>query len=275
MEKNTGEFQYLNILEKILTTGTAKGKDSDILSIFASFMRFDISRFFPLLSTVPLPWDVIVKELLWCISGSTSILDLKKEGIDLWSHYGSRIHLDKHNCTNLPEGDLGPTTGFMWRHYGAKYVDMYTDYRGKGVDQLQKVIREIKHDPTSRRIVMSMWNPTDLPEMPHVPSSNLLQFYVQDGELSSLLYQRGGEFGWMVPYTIASYALLTYMIAHLTDLRPGEFILTTGDVHVYKIKKESLEQRLQKKPSVLPKLLIKRKVTNIDDFQPDDFLLVK
>lgn len=275
MEKNLGEFGYLNILEKILTTGTSKGKASEILSIFGSFIRFDIRFFFPLLSTVPLSWDVIVEELLWCISGSTNAQDLERKNIYLWSHYGTRKYLDQHNLTNLPEGDLGPTTGFLWRHYGAKYVDMHTDYRGKGVDQLQKVIEEIKNDPSSRRIVMSMWNPTDLTEMPHVPSSNLLQFYVQDGELSSLLHQRAGEFGFMVPYTIASYGLLTYMIAHLTNLKPGEFILTTGDAHVYKIHKESLESRLKTKPSVLQKLLIKRKVTHIDDFKSDDFVLVK
>lgn len=173
------------------------------------------------------------------------------------------------------EGDLGPIYGFQWRHFGAKYIDMHTDYTGQGIDQLQEVINKLKSNPSDRRIIMSAWNPLDLHLMALPPCHCFVQFYVNDkSELSCLLYQRSGDVGLGVPFNIASYSLLTYMIAHVTGLKPGEFVHSIGDSHVYLNHIDGLQEQLKREPREFPRLIIKRQIKNIDDFKFEDFELV-
>lgn len=197
---------------------------------------------------------------------------------------------------------MGPVYGFQWRHYGAEYVDVHTDYSGKGIDQLQNVINTIKTNPDDRRMLMIAWNPCDVPKMALPPCHCLVQFFVADGYLSCQMYQRSADMGLGVPFNIASYSLLTYMIAHVTGLKvsiynffliiifcidsiiistilfiktlqPGEFIHTLGDSHIYLNHIDALKIQLQRKPRPFPTLTINREVNNIDDFKYDDFLL--
>lgn len=170
-------------------------------------------------------------------------------------------------------GDLGPVYGFQWRHFGADYKDMHTDYTGQGVDQLKNCIDLIKNNPHDRRIVMCAWNAADLSKMALPPCHCLVQFFVANGELSCQLYQRSADMGLGVPFNIASYSLLTYMIAQVTGLKPGEFVHTLGDAHVYKNHTDPLLQQIKRVPRPFPKLEIKRTVTEIEDFKFDDFVL--
>merc|ERR1719480_457908 len=196
---------------------------------------------------------------------------LSDKGIKIWDANGSREFLDKRGLSHREEGDLGPVYGFQWRHFGAKYVDMHTDYTGQGVDQLADCIRKIKEDPTDRRILISAWNPADLSQMALPPCHMFCQFYVANGELSCLMYQRSCDMGLGVPFNIASYSLLTYMVAQVCGLKPGDFVHTLGNAHVYSNHVEPLKQQLDRTPKQFPKLVIKRKVEKIEDFCIDDF----
>ncbi|XP_043545265.1 thymidylate synthase [Chiloscyllium plagiosum] len=206
-------------------------------------------------------------------NGSTNSKELSEKGIRIWDANGSRDFLDKHGFSNREEGDLGPVYGFQWRHFGAEYKDMHADYSGQGVDQLQNVIDTIRNNPDDRRIIMCAWNPKDVPHMALPPCHALCQFYVCNGELSCQLYQRSGDMGLGVPFNIASYSLLTYMIAHITGLKPGDFIHTLGDAHVYNNHIEALKIQLQREPRPFPKLKILRNVESINDFKAEDFKL--
>nr|XP_014436999.1 thymidylate synthase [Pelodiscus sinensis] len=226
---------------------------------------------FPLLTTKRVFWKGVLEELLWFIQGSTNAKELSAKGVKIWDANGSRDFLDKQGFSKREEGDLGPVYGFQWRHFGAEYKDMNADYSGQGVDQLQNVIDTIKNNPDDRRIIMCAWNPKDISLMALPPCHALCQFYVLNGELSCQLYQRSGDMGLGVPFNIASYSLLTYMIAHVTGLKPGEFIHTLGDAHIYLNHVEPLKIQLQREPRPFPKLKILRKVENISDFKADDF----
>ncbi|XP_010827284.1 PREDICTED: LOW QUALITY PROTEIN: thymidylate synthase, partial [Bison bison bison] len=264
---------------------------------------------FPLLTTKRVFWKGVLEELLWFIKGSTNAKELSSKGVKIWDANGSRDFLDGLGFSDRAEGDLGPVYGFQWRHFGAEYKDMDSEYSGQGVDQLQKVIDTIKTNPNDRRIILCAWNPKDLPLMALPPCHALCQFYVVNGELSCQLYQRSGDMGLGVPFNIASYALLTYMIAHITDLKPGDFVHTLGDAHIYlnhiePLKTQALMElrgqssrsmdgdgqagtgrwapvatdterdrccELQREPRPFPKLKILRKVETIDDFQAEDF----
>ncbi|XP_007899121.2 thymidylate synthase [Callorhinchus milii] len=228
---------------------------------------------FPLLTTKRVFFKGVLEELLWFIKGSTNSKELSERGVKIWDANSSRDFLDKLGFMSREEGDLGPVYGFQWRHYGADYKDMHSDYTGQGVDQLQKVIDTIKNNPDDRRIIMCAWNPKDVPKMALPPCHALCQFYVLNGELSCQLYQRSGDVGLGVPFNIASYSLLTYMIAHVTGLKLGDFVHTFGDAHIYKNHVEQLKIQLQREPRPFPKLKITRKVENIDDFKAEDFKL--
>ncbi|KAI1889136.1 hypothetical protein AGOR_G00175960 [Albula goreensis] len=262
-----------NDVEYILQHGTRKGDrtGTGVVSVFGSQARYSLRDQFPLLTTKKVFWKAIVEELLWFIKGSTNAKELSEKGVKIWDANGSRDFLDKSGFTSREEGDLGPVYGFQWRHFGAEYKDMHTDYTGQGVDQLQKVIDTIKSNPEDRRIIMCAWNPKDLPLMALPPCHALCQFYVCDGELSCQLYQRSGDMGLGVPFNIASYALLTYMMAHITGLKPGDFVHTLGDAHVYVNHIEPLKVQLQREPRPFPKLKILRAVERIDDFRTEDF----
>jgi len=267
------ERGYLDQIEYILQHGHRKGDrtGTGVVSVFGSQGRYSLRDQFPLLTTKRVFWKGILEELLWFVKGSTNAKELSEKGVKIWDANGSRQFLDKSGFTDREEGDLGPVYGFQWRHYGAEYTDMHADYTGQGVDQLQKVIDTIKTNPEDRRIIMCAWNPKDLPLMALPPCHALCQFYVCDGELSCQLYQRSGDMGLGVPFNIASYALLTYMIAHITGLKPGDFVHTLGDAHVYINHIEPLKTQLQREIRPFPKLKILRKVENINDFCAEDF----
>lgn len=238
-------------------------------------MRYSLrDGIFPLLTTKRVFWRAVVEELLWFIRGSTNALELSAKDVHIWDGNSSREFLDSLGFTERETGDLGPVYGFQWRHFGAKYINMHTDYSGQGVDQLKNCIHLIKTKSTDRRMVMCAWNAADLSEMALPPCHCLVQFFVANGELSCQLYQRSADMGLGVPFNIASYSLLTYMMAHVTGLKPGEFVHTLGDAHVYKNHTEPLLQQIKRVPRSFPKLEIKRTVTDIEHFQFDDFVLV-
>lgn len=267
------EMQYLNLIQTIIAKGNKKEDrtGTGTISQFGAQMRFSLRDQFPLLTTKRVFWRGVAEELLWFVAGSTDGKLLSDKKVHIWDANGSREFLDKRGLTHRVEGDLGPVYGFQWRHFGAKYVDKDTDYTGQGVDQLAEVIHKIKTNPTDRRIIMSAWNPADLEDMALPPCHCLVQFYVANGELSCQLYQRSADMGLGVPFNIASYALLTYMIAHVTDLIPGDFIHTLGDAHVYNNHVIPLQEQLAREPRPFPKLNFKRKVESIDDFRMEDF----
>ncbi|XP_061661138.1 thymidylate synthase [Syngnathoides biaculeatus] len=270
------ERGYLNLVKFILEHGSKKGDrtGTGVLSVFGAQARYSLRDQFPLLTTKKVFWKGIVEELLWFIKGSTNSKELSEKGVKIWDSNGSRWFLDKCGFSEREEGDLGPVYGFQWRHFGADYTDMHADYTGQGVDQLQKVIDTIKSNPDDRRIIMCAWNPKDLPLMALPPCHALCQFYVCEGELSCQLYQRSADMGLGVPFNIASYALLTCMIAHVAGLRPGDFVHTLGDAHVYANHVEPLKAQLRREVRPFPKMEILRKVERIDNFRAEDFALV-
>lgn len=271
------EYQYLSLVRDIIEQGKQKTDRTGVgtLSVFGRQLRFSLrDDVFPLLTTKRVFWRGVLEELLWFIRGSTNAKELSDRDVHIWDGNGSRDFLDKSGLGHRVEGDLGPVYGFQWRHSGAEYSDMFADYDGKGVDQLQEVIRKIRETPDDRRLIMCAWNPKDIPQMALPPCHLLVQFYVCDGELSCMMYQRSADMGLGVPFNIASYSLLTRMIAHVTGLKPGEFVHTLADAHVYSNHVEPLKQQLERVPRPFPKLVIRRPVANIDDFKAEDFELV-
>lgn len=272
---NEGEEQYLSIIREILSTADEREDrtGTGTLSVFGRLMRFDLATGFPLLTTKHVSFRTIAEELFWMISGSTDANSLYSKGVKIWNANASRATLDKLGFPNREEGDLGPIYGFQWRHFGATYVDCKTNYQGQGVDQLRKVIEMIKKNPNSRRIVMSSWNAQDVDEMALPPCHVMCQFYVSNGKLSCMMTQRSGDIGLGVPYNIASYALLTCLIAHITGLQRGEFIHTIADTHIYKTHILGLEEQTKRKPRAFPTLSISKRVVDIDDINFQDLVL--
>lgn len=270
------ELQYLDMVRDIITDGVLRGDrtGTGTLSKFGTQMRFSLRESFPLLTTKRTFWRGVAEELLWFVSGTTNANLLKEKGIHIWDGNSSREYLDSIGLTDREEGDLGPVYGFQWRHFGAEYTDMHADYTGKGVDQLAEVIHKIKTNPTDRRILLTAWNPAALKEMALPPCHMFCQFYVADGELSCQMYQRSCDLGLGVPFNIASYALLTCMIAQVCGLRRGEFVHTLGDAHVYCNHVEPLKEQLQNAPLHFPTLEINPEKTDIDSFTFDDFKLI-
>ncbi|CAK9857715.1 unnamed protein product [Sphagnum jensenii] len=270
------EYQYLNLIQDIILNGAEKGDrtGTGTLSKFGCQMRFNLRKSFPLLTTKNVFWRGVVEELLWFISGSTNAKVLQEKGIHIWDGNASRSYLDSQGLKEREEGDLGPVYGFQWRHFGARYTDMHADYSGQGFDQLADVIHKIRTNPDDRRILLSAWNPADLEIMALPPCHMFAQFYVADGELSCQMYQRSCDMGLGVPFNIASYALLTCLIAHVCDLVPGDFIHVLGDAHVYKNHVEPLQAQLKNTPKPFPVLQIKSRHSNIDLFTANDFELI-
>lgn len=271
------EQQYIDLINDILKTGDVKDDRTGVgtLSKFGCHMRFSLeNNVIPLLTTKRIHWRAVCEELLWFISGSTNSKKLSDKGIKIWDANGSRDFLDKNNLHNREEGDLGPVYGFQWRHFGAKYADMHADYTGKGVDQLANLIKEISTNPSSRRLILNAWNPTDLQLMALPPCHIVAQFSVTNGKLSCALYQRSCDVGLGVPFNIASYSLLTHMIAHITNLKAGDFIYFMGDTHIYKNHVESLKMQAERIPRPFPTVKINREITSIDDFKFEDFTLI-
>lgn len=271
------ELQYLRLIKKIIKNGAKKEDRTGVgtVALFGPQMRFSLrDGVFPLLTTKSVGWKAIVEELLWFISGSTNAKVLSAKGVKIWDGNSSREYLDAYGFKDREEGDLGPVYGFQWRHYGAEYTNFNDDYNGKGIDQLKDVIDKLRNKPDDRRIIMCSWNPIDIPKMALPPCHCLVQFFVANGELSCHLYQRSADMGLGVPFNIASYSLLTYMLAHITNLKPGEFVHTMGDCHVYLNHIDALKTQCLRVPKKFPKLKIIRDVKEIDDFVSSDFELV-
>lgn len=268
------EMQYINLIKRIISKGVKRDDRTGVgtLSIFGAQMRFNLrDNIFPLLTTKRVFWRGVVEELIWFINGCTDAKILQQKNVHIWDGNSSREFLDKCGFYDREIGDLGPVYGFQWRHFGAKYKTCNDTYNNEGIDQLYDVIERIKTNPNDRRIIMTAWNPIDLKNMALPPCHCLVQFYVANNELSCQLYQRSADMGLGVPFNIASYSLLTYMIAHITNLKPGEFIHTLGDAHVYLNHIEPLQEQLKRIPKQFPKLYIKRKVEKIEDFKFEDF----
>ncbi|MFQ6630266.1 hypothetical protein Gotur_008271 [Gossypium turneri] len=255
------EYLYLNMIQDIISEGNLKGDRTGT----GTLSKFGCQKVF---------WRGVVEELLWFISGSTNAKVLQEKGIHIWDGNASREFLDSIGLTDREEGDLGPVYGFQWRHFGARYTDMHADYTGQGFDQLLDVIYKIKNNPNDRRIILSAWNPSDLKLMALPPCHMFAQFYVANGELSCQMYQRSCDMGLGVPFNIASYALLTCMIAHVCDLVPGDFIHVLGDTHVYSTHVRPLQEQLQKLPKPFPILKINPEKNHIDSFVASDFKLI-
>lgn len=248
--------QYLDLLDHILTNGVQKGDrtGTGTISCFGYQMRFDLSEGFPMLTTKKLHLRSIIHELLWFIKGDTNIAYLKENKVRIWDEWADE------------QGDLGPVYGKQWRRWEG--VD------GKLYDQLTEVIETLKTNPNSRRIIISAWNVPELPDMALMPCHCLFQFYVADGKLSCQLYQRSADTFLGVPFNIASYALLTMMIAQVCDLELGEFIHSFGDVHLYNNHIDQAKTQLQRMPRALPTMKINPEVKNIEDFVFEDFEVV-
>lgn len=247
--------QYLDLLDLVLRTGAQKSDrtGTGTLSVFGHQMRFDLAAGFPLLTTKKLHTKSIIFELLWLLRGDTNIAFLKENGVSIWDEWA-----DEH-------GDLGPVYGRQWRSWPAA--------DGKSIDQIAAVITSIKKNPDSRRHIVSAWNPGEIEDMALPPCHTLFQFYVADGKLSCQLYQRSGDIFLGVPYNIASYALLTMMVAQVTGLKPGEFIHTLGDAHLYSTHIEQAHIQLQRAARPLPKMTLKSEVKDIFSFTYGDFTL--
>ncbi|MDR0385553.1 MAG: thymidylate synthase [Prevotellaceae bacterium] len=247
--------QYLDLLKKILDEGVEKQDrtNTGTKSLFGYQMRFDLSEGFPVLTTKKVHLRSVIYELLWFLKGDTNVKYLHDNRVSIWDEWADE------------NGDLGPVYGYQWRSWPAS--------GGRHIDQISGVIESIKNSPCSRRHVVSAWNPADLEKMALPPCHVLFQFYVADGRLSCQLYQRSADVFLGVPFNIASYALLTQMIAGVTNLKPHEFVHTFGDVHIYSNHIEQVNIQLQRTPRPLPTMLINRDVKSIFDFKYEDFSL--
>lgn len=248
--------QYLDLLDNVLKNGKEKHDrtGTGTISVFGYQMRFDLAEGFPLLTTKKLHLRSIIHELLWFISGDTNIKYLKDNGVSIWDEWADK------------DGNLGPVYGYQWRSWPAA--------DGRKIDQLKEVIEEIKKNPDSRRLIVSAWNVGEIPKMALPPCHALFQFYVAGGKLSCQLYQRSCDIFIGVPFNIASYALLTLMIAQVTGLKPGEFIHTLGDAHIYLNHIEQVKLQLTREPFKLPEMKINPSVNDIFSFRFEDFALV-
>jgi thymidylate synthase len=271
------EHFYLDLVKKTIHHGTFKPDRTGVgtLSLFGEQMRFDLSGgTLPLLTTKKMAWNSIVHELLWFLAGDTNANTLSKKKVRIWDANATREFLDSRGLFEREQGDLGPVYGFQWRHFGAEYKDMHSDYTNQGVDQLAQVLHLLKTDPSSRRIIMTAWNPKDLDKMALPPCHMNAQFYVSNNKLSCKMTQRSADMGLGVPFNIASYALLTHILAWATNLEPGEFIHSIGDCHVYLNHIEPLLGQLQRQPKPFPKLRITNDTKDIDRLTIDDFQVV-
>ena len=247
--------QYLDLLDRILREGTLKGDrtSTGTVSLFGHQMRFNLEEGFPLLTTKKLHFKSIVYELLWFLKGDTNVHYLQEHGVRIWNEWADE------------NGELGPVYGHQWR--------AWPDYAGGAIDQISNVVDQLRHNPDSRRMIVCAWNVAEVERMALPPCHTLFQFYVADGRLSLQLYQRSADTFLGVPFNIASYALLLLMMAQVTGLKPGEFIHTTGDTHIYTNHMEQVKLQLTRTPRPLPRVWLNPEVKSIFDFQYEDIRL--
>ena len=243
--------QYLDLLQRIVNEGTRKEDrtGTGTLSVFGHQMRFNLEEGFPLLTTKKLHLKSIIHELLWFLKGDTNVKYLQENGVRIWNEWADE------------NGELGPVYGHQWRSW--------PNYNGGHVDQIQDIVNALKNNPDSRRMIVSAWNVAEVDQMALPPCHCLFQFYVANGKLSLQLYQRSADTFLGVPFNIASYALLTMMMAQVSGLKPGDFIHTTGDTHLYLNHLEQAKEQLKRTPRTLPRMVINPKVTSIFDFKYD------
>jgi thymidylate synthase len=247
--------QYLDLMERVLAEGVEKRDRTGVgtRSIFGHQLRFDLTRGFPLITTKKLHVKSIIYELLWFLRGDTNVKYLDEHGVSIWDEWADE------------NGDLGPVYGRQWRSWPTP--------DGGSIDQMENVVAEIRHNPDSRRLIVTAWNPADLPKMALSPCHCLFQFYVADGALSCQLYQRSADVFLGVPFNIASYALLTLMVAQVTDLKPGVFIHSFGDTHLYLNHLEQARLQLTRSPRPLPTLRLNPAAKDLFAFRYEDFSL--
>ncbi len=247
---------YLNLMQHILDGGARKmdRTGTGTLSVFGAQLRFDLQQGFPLLTTKKVHLKSIIHELLWFLKGETNIAYLKENSVTIWDEWADE------------KGDLGPVYGYQWRSWPAP--------DGRHIDQISKVIEDIKQNPDSRRLIVSAWNVADIERMALAPCHAFFQFYVANGKLSCQLYQRSADFFLGVPFNIASHSLLTLMVAQACGLKPGDFVHTFGDCHLYLNHLEQAREQLSREPGILPRMVLNPEVTSLFDFQYDDFSLV-
>lgn len=247
---------YLNLMQGILDSGARKmdRTGTGTLSLFGAQLRFDLQQGFPLLTTKKVHLKSIVHELLWFLKGDTNIAYLKNHDVTIWDEWADE------------NGELGPVYGYQWRSWPAP--------DGRHIDQISKVLEEIQRNPDSRRLIVSAWNVADIERMALAPCHAFFQFYVADGKLSCQLYQRSADFFLGVPFNIASYSLLTLMVAQACGLKPGDFVHTFGDCHLYLNHLDQAREQLSREPDVLPRMVLNPEVSDLFDFQYDDLSLV-
>jgi thymidylate synthase len=255
MSLNPGEQQYLDLLAEVLARGALKSDrtGTGTRSVFGRQLRFALERSFPLLTTKKLHLKSIVYELLWFLRGDTNVRWLQEHGVSIWDEWADA------------KGELGPVYGYQWRHWRTP--------DGREIDQLRQVVEQIRARPDSRRHLVTAWNPADVDKMALPPCHALFQFYVAEGRLSCQMYQRSADLFLGVPFNIASYALLTLMIAQVTGLEPGEFVLTLGDAHLYLNHLEQAREQLSRVPRPFPRMRLNPDVRDIFSFQYEDFAL--
>jgi thymidylate synthase len=246
---------YLALMQRILDEGVRKSDrtGTGTLSLFGPQMRFDLAAGFPLVTTKKVHLKSIIHELLWFLKGDTNIAYLREHGVTIWDEWADA------------NGDLGPVYGYQWRSWPAP--------DGRHIDQISQVVQEIRRNPDSRRLIVSAWNVADIPRMKLAPCHAFFQFYVAEGRLSLLLYQRSADFFLGVPFNIASYALLTLMVAQACGLRPGELVHTLGDTHLYLNHLEQAREQLTRQPRPLPRMLLNPQVKDLFAFRYEDFTL--
>jgi thymidylate synthase len=246
---------YLELLRHVRDHGARKGDrtGTGTLSVFGAQMRFDLAERFPLLTTKKVHLKSVIHELLWFLQGSTNVAYLRENGVTIWDEWADA------------RGELGPVYGYQWRSWPAP--------DGRHIDQISEVLAQIRRNPDSRRLVVSAWNVADIPKMALAPCHALFQFHVAEGRLSCQLYQRSADMFLGVPFNIASYALLTRMVAQVTGLKPGEFIHTLGDAHLYLNHLEQADEQLARAPRALPVLKLNPAVQDLFAFRYDDFTL--
>ena len=272
------EYQYLNLIKDVINYGENEvGRNGSTRMIFGTTMEFSLKdNTIPILTSKKVAHKTCLRELLWFIKGSTDNKILQDQGVTIWNGNGSRDFLDSVGLVHYRENDLGPIYGFQWRHFNADYNDCYTDYTDKGIDQLAYIIECLK-DPlkrSSRRLIISAWNPCQLPKMVLPPCHVLMQFNVRAGKyLSCSLYQRSGDIGLGVPFNIASYSFLTHLLAHHCDLIPEKFVYNLGNAHIYENHLPVLEKQTDNKPYKFPKVKIDNKYSNIEDYKISDFAI--
>jgi thymidylate synthase len=265
------ERSYLDLLRLVLENGRARADRTGVgtKALFGGQLRFDLRTGFPLLTTKKMHLKSIIHELLWFVRGETHVGSLQEVGVTIWDEWATEAMTAKFGRS---KGDLGPVYGHQWRNFGAT-LNADGTYKPDGVDQLLRVLRDIRENPMSRRLLVTGWNPKEADQVALPPCHTLFQFHVQDGELSCHLYQRSGDIFLGVPFNIASYALLTLMVAHVTGLRPGDFVHSFGDLHLYNNHVDQAREQLSREPRPPPRMLIGVERKNLFDFRFEDFTL--